>query len=61
MPSQAQIEFFARWNEAARRNDRATGLAQSMSQRIEEAASLSALASEFTNRPDADTPDVRSA
>ncbi len=47
MPTKAQIEFFARWNEAARREDRAADLAKSMAQRIEAAAGLSRVADEL--------------
>lgn len=47
IPTKAQIEFFARWNEAARREDRAADLAKSMAQRIEEAAGLSRVVDEL--------------
>jgi len=44
MPTQAQIEFFARWNDAARRADRAADRDASMARRLDEAARLSAAA-----------------
>jgi hypothetical protein len=47
MPTQAQLEFFVRWNEAARREDRVVDGSLSMEQRLDEAARLSVLASEL--------------
>ena len=47
MPTPAQIDFFARWNAAARRADLAADQEQTMAERFEEAARLSALASEL--------------
>ena len=52
MPTQAQIDFFVRWNEAARRSDRAEDLAGSMAQRLDEAAGLSALATGLHDQVD---------
>lgn len=45
MPTKAQIEFFARWNEAARRAERAADFDAAMARRLSEAARLSAVAS----------------
>ncbi|HEX4110640.1 MAG TPA: hypothetical protein VHX88_21100 [Solirubrobacteraceae bacterium] len=61
MPTRAQIEFFARWNEAARRADRAADAASSMEQRLAEAAELSSLASELRECVRSADSDVRSA
>jgi hypothetical protein len=47
MPTQAQLDFFVRWNEAARREDRAVDASLAMEQRLDEAARLSALAGEL--------------
>jgi hypothetical protein len=41
MPTSAQVEFFARWNEAARRADRRENDEQSMAQRLDAVADLS--------------------
>lgn len=60
MPTQEQISFFERWNEAARREDRAADLAKTMSQRMEEALRLSALATELNEAVTRDRGDVRS-
>jgi hypothetical protein len=46
----AQIDFFVRWNAAARRADRAADLEKTMAERFEEAARLSALASELRDQ-----------
>lgn len=56
MPSEAQIEFFARWNAAAQRADRSADLATTMADRLAEAARLSAVATEVSEAtlPDAD-------
>ena len=58
MPTPAQIDFFARWNEAARRADLAADREQTMAQRFEAAARLSAFASELHDQGDA-ARDVR--
>lgn len=47
MPTQAQFDFFVRWSEAARREDRVVDASLSMEQRLDEAARLSVLASEL--------------
>ncbi len=47
MPTQAQLDFFVRWSEAARREDRVVDASLSMEQRLDEAARLSVLASEL--------------
>ena len=59
MPTEAQFEFFARWNEAARRQARAEDQSATMSRRLEEAARLSAVASELRDGVDDTEPDVR--
>lgn len=48
MPTQAQIDFFARWNDAARRSDRAEERAATMAERLDEAARLSAAATSLS-------------
>jgi hypothetical protein len=58
MPTQAQIDFFARWNAAARRADLAADRQKTMAERVEEAARLSALASELHDQGDV-ARDVR--
>jgi hypothetical protein len=47
MPTQAQVDFFVRWSEAARREDRVVDASLSMEQRLDEAARLSVVASEL--------------
>jgi hypothetical protein len=47
VPTQAQVEFFVRWSEAARREDRVADASLSMEQRLDEAARLSVLACEL--------------
>lgn len=42
MPTKAEIEFFARWNEAARLADAREDTASTMSDRLEAVARLSA-------------------
>lgn len=50
MPSPAEIEFFARWNEAARRADRSADDELTMSDRLEAVAQLSAAVAELQDR-----------
>jgi len=59
MPTKAQVDFFTRWNEAARRHAQADDQSDAMSRRLEEAASLSAVASELRDGVDDAEPDVR--
>jgi len=59
MQSPAQIDFFARWNAAARRADLAADREQTMAERFEAAARLSALASELRDQGEV-ARDVRS-
>ncbi len=40
IPTQAQIDFFVRWSQAARREDRVVDASLSMEQRLDEAARL---------------------
>jgi hypothetical protein len=62
MPTQAQVDFFVRWSEAARREDRAVDASLSMEQRLDEAARLSVLASELRDAaPQSPGADVRPA
>jgi hypothetical protein len=60
MPTPAQIDFFRRWNAAARRADLAADREQTMAQRVEAAALLSALASELHDQGEV-ARDVRPA
>ena len=41
MPTQAEIEFFARWNDVARRADHRDDEAMTMSDRLDAVAALS--------------------
>lgn len=50
MPTSEQIDFFARWNAAARRADLAADREQTMAERFEAAARLSALACELRDQ-----------
>ncbi|HEU0318836.1 MAG TPA: hypothetical protein VFR49_15990 [Solirubrobacteraceae bacterium] len=47
MTTPAQLDFFVRWSEAARREDRVVDASLSMEQRLDEAARLSVLAREL--------------
>jgi hypothetical protein len=60
MPTTAQSDFFARWNAAARRADLAADREQTMAQRFEAAARLSALAGELHDQGEV-ARDVRPA
>jgi hypothetical protein len=59
MPTQEQIDVFARWNDAAGRGERASDRTRSMAERLEEAARLSATAAELHDGVEAAEPDGR--
>lgn len=59
MPTQAQIDFFARWNDAARRADRMADLDASMARRLDEAARLSAAAGGLRDAAKSVEPDAQ--
>lgn len=61
MPTQAQIDFFARWNEAVRRADQRDDEAMSMSDRLEAVARLSAVVEELRGGVEDAVGGVRSA
>lgn len=60
MPTPAHIDFFVRWNAAARSADVAADREQTIAQRFEAAARLSALASELHDEGEV-ARDVRPA
>jgi hypothetical protein len=52
MPTDAEIDFFARWNEAARRADEREDEAMTMPERLDAVARLSAAVDELRDGVD---------
>jgi hypothetical protein len=61
MPTQAEIDFFARWNAAARRADQRDDNAMTMAERLEAAASLSAAVDDLLDGVDDALGGIRRA
>ena len=61
MPTQAEIEFFARWNAAARRGDQRDDDAMTMAERLEAVARLSATVDDLLDGVDDTLGGIRRA